>query len=101
MQIEVPSDKYEDAVRAMQNRIDRGEIHGIKNAKDIIRKGNITYEQAKNIAKAGTIDSLVYDVVDGISIAGKAGGISAAITFAVATWNGKSFDEALEESVTA
>lgn len=101
MQIEVPSDKYDDAVKAMQNRIDRGEIRGVKNATDIVRKGNITYEQAKNIAKAGTIDSLVYDAAQGVSIAKNAGGISAAITFAVATWNGKNFDEALEEAVNA
>lgn len=101
MQIEVPSDKYDDAIKAMQNRIDRGEIRGVKNAKDIVRKGNITYEQAKNIAKAGTIDSLKYDAVNGVSIAATSGGISAAITFAVATWNGKSFDEALEESINA
>lgn len=101
MQIEVPSDKYDDAVKAMQNRIDRGEIRGVKNAKDIVRKGNITYEQAKNIAKAGTIDSLVYDATQGIKIGAYSGGISAAITFAIASWNGKNFDEALEESVNA
>lgn len=85
----------------MQNRIDRGEIRGVKNAKDIVRKGNITYEQAKNIAKAGTIDSLVYDATQGIKIGAYSGGISAAITFAIASWNGKNFDEALEESVNA
>jgi len=101
MQIEVPSDKYDDAVKAMQNRIDRGEIRGVKNAKDIVRKGNITYEQAKNIAKAGTIDSLVYDATQGIKIGAYSGGISAAITFAIESWNGKNFDEALEESVNA
>ena len=101
MQIEVPSDKYDDAVKAMQNRIDRGEIRGVRNAKDIVRKGHFTYEQAKNIAKAGTIDSLKYDAVNGISVAATSGGISAAITFAVATWNGKNFDEALEEAVNA
>lgn len=101
MQIEVPSDKYDDAVKAMQNRIDRGEIRGVKNAKDIIRKGNVTYEQAKNIAKAGTIDSLSYDATQGIKIGAYSGGISAAITFAISTWNGKNFEEALEDSINA
>lgn len=101
MQIEVPSDKYDDALKAMQNRIDKGQVPGVKDAREIVRKGNITYEQAKNIAKAGTIDSLKYDAVDGIKIGAYSGGISAAVTFAVATWNGKSFDEALEQSVAA
>lgn len=99
MQIEVPADKYNDAVKAMQNRIERGEIRGVKNAEDVIRKGNVTYEQAKNIAKAGTIESLTYDAVSGIRIGAYSGGISAAITFAVSMWNGKSVDEALKESV--
>ena len=99
MQIEVPADKYDDAVKAMQNRIERGEIKGVKNAEDIIRKGNITYEQAKNIAKAGTIESLTYDSVSGIKIGAYSGGISVAITFAVSVWNGKAFKSALKESV--
>ncbi len=101
MQIEVPADKYDDAVKAMQNRIDKGQIRGVKNAEDIVRKGNVTYEQAKNIAKAGTVDSLIYDAVDGVKIAGYSGGISAAITFAISTWNGKNFKDSLEESVKA
>lgn len=101
MQIEVPADKYDDAVKAMQNRIDKGQIHGVKNAEDIVRKGNVTYEQAKNIAKAGTVDSLIYDAVDGVKIAGYSGGISAAVTFAISVWNGKNFKESLEESVKA
>lgn len=101
MQIEVPADKYDDAVRAMQDRIDKGQIHGVKDAKEIVRKGNVTYEQAKNIAKAGTVESLTYDAVEGIKIGVHSCGISAAVTFAVASWNGKSFEEALDDSVAA
>lgn len=101
MQIEVPSDKYNDALKAMQERINRGEVRGVKKAEEIIRKGNITYEQAKNIAKAGTIESLTYDAVSGIKIGAYSGGISAAITFAVSVWNGKNFEAALEDSVKA
>ena len=101
MQIEVPSDKYDDAVRAMQDKIDKGQVPGVKDAKEIVRKGNVTYEQAKNIAKAGTVESLTYDAVGGIKIGAYSGGISAAVTFAVASWNGKSFEEALDASVAA
>ncbi|MBR5912789.1 MAG: hypothetical protein IKZ58_00270 [Selenomonadaceae bacterium] len=99
MQIEVPADKYDDAVKAMQSRIDKGQIRGVKNAEDIIRKGNVTYEQAKNIAKSGTIESLTYDAVHGIKIGVYSGGISAAITFALSMWNEKNFETALENSV--
>ena len=102
MQIEVPSDKYDSAVESMNDRIKAGRgPKGVKDAREIIRKGHFTYDQAKNIAKAGTIDSLKYDAVDGIKIGAYSGGISAAVTFAVAMWNGKSFDEALEQSVAA
>ena len=47
MQIEVPSDKYDAAVKAMENRIKNGEVPGVSNpskAKDIVRKGHFTYE---------------------------------------------------------
>lgn len=59
MQIEVPSDKYEAALQAMENRIKKGEVPGVtdpKEAENIVRKGHFTYEQAKNIAKAGTVE---------------------------------------------
>lgn len=55
MQIEVPSDMYDAAVTAMEEKIKRGQVEGVtdpKKAKEIIRKGNISYEQAKNIAKS-------------------------------------------------
>jgi hypothetical protein len=68
MQIEVPSDKYTDAIRAMEERIKNGKIKGISDpaeAKNIIRKGRITYKQAKNIAKFGTVESLTYDALEG------------------------------------
>lgn len=101
MQIEVPADKYDDAVKAMQNRIDRGQIKGVANAKDVVRKGRFTYEQAKNIAKAGTVESLTYDAVNGMVIATYSGGISVAITFAANIWKGKSFEDALTDAVEA
>lgn len=98
MQIEVPSDMYDEAVKAMQDKIRQGKVNGVTDpskAKDIVRKGNYTYEQAKNIAKAGNIDSLKFDAQNGIVIGLYAGGISAAISFAVSLWNGEDFDEAI------
>jgi len=101
MQIEVPSDKYDSAVQAMENRIKNGRVPGVADpslAKDIIRKGAFTYEQVRNIAKFGTIESLTYDAVNGIKLAGTAMGISVAISFAVSLWNGEDLDKALESS---
>lgn len=101
MQIEVPSDKYEDALKAMQNRIDKGQIKGVTNAEDVVKKGHFTYEQAKNLAKAGTIESLKYDAANGIVTAAYSAGISVAITFWGSYRNGKSFDDALCEAIGA
>ena len=45
MQLEVPSDQYEEAIRIMEEKIRNGQVPGCKNPKDaskIIRKGNIT-----------------------------------------------------------
>jgi len=101
MQIEVPSDKYRSAVQAMEARINKGQIPGVSDpeqAKNIVRKGAVTYEQVKNIAKFGTIESLTYDTLNGIKLAGSAMGISAALSYAIAVWNGENCDIALEQA---
>lgn len=101
MQIEVPSDMYEEAVAVMQEKIRNGQIEGVSNpeeAKNIVRKGNFTYAQAKNIAKAGTVESLTYDAVNGVIIASTAFGVTAIITFATSVWNGDDFDVALKNA---
>jgi hypothetical protein len=101
MNIEVPRDKYEAAVQAMENRIRRGEIPGVTDigeAKNIVRKGYFTYEQAKNIAKAGTIESITFDAANGAIIATTAFGLSTAVTFATSIWSGDEFDVALKSA---
>ena len=99
MKIEVPSDKYEDAVRAMEEKIRRGQVNGVTDpneAKSIVRKGHFTYAQAKNIAKAGTIESLTYDAVNGVIIATSAFGVTAMITLATSVWSGEDFNDAIK-----
>lgn len=52
MQIEVPRDQYQDALNAMQKRIDSGQVPNVspgESAKDYVRKGYFTYEQSFNI----------------------------------------------------
>jgi len=92
MQIEVPSDMYDAAVQAMENRIKNGEVSGVtdpKEAKNIVRKGQFTYKQAKNITKFGTVESLTYDAVNGMIVSSYSFGISFALSFAVSVWNGE------------
>lgn len=102
MQIEVPFDKYDSAVQAMQERIRRGEVPNVSNpeeAKDIVRQGKFTYEQVRNIAKAGTVESITYDAVNGMIIASGAFGITTVLSFAVSVWNGDEIEIALQNAV--
>ena len=99
MQIEVPADKYDAAVQAMEDKIRQGKLPGVtdpEEAKNIVRKGHFTYEQAKNIAKAGTVESLTYDAVNGVIIASSAFGVTAIITLATNLWNGEDFNKSLK-----
>lgn len=99
MQLEVPSDQYDEAIRIMEEKIRKGQVPGYKNPKDaskIIRKGNITLKQAINIAKAGTVESLVFDAAHGVVIGLSAAGISSTIILARALWNGEDLDTALD-----
>lgn len=101
MQIEVPSDKYEAAVQSMENRIKNGEVPGVSDpskAKDIVRKGHFTYEQARNIARFGTVESIKFDAVNGAIIATSAMGISTVLTFATSIWNDENFDVAIKNA---
>lgn len=104
MKIEVPSDKYEEAINAMKNRIKRGEIPGvvdIDEAGNIVKKGQFTYEQAKNIAKFGKIESITYDAINGVKVMGTAFGISSLLTFACSLWNGEDINNAFKQSLEA
>ncbi len=101
MQIEVPSDMYDSAVQAMENRIRRGEVSGVSDpaeAKNIIRKGHFTYAQVKNIAKAGTVESICFDAVSGAVIATGAFGITAMLAFATNLWGGEDLETALKSA---
>lgn len=106
MAIEVPSDQYEAVLEYMKNHIANGEfreygyeVTDVDRAVEIVKEGNLTYQQAKHIAKAGTIESIKYDAVHSCITAVTAMGLSAAVSFAVNLWNGESAETALKESV--
>lgn len=99
--LEVPSDQYDECVRLMRQRIAEGKVPGYSNPADaekIVEKGNVTYRQAVNIAKAGTIDGLVYDAKLHAVSAGFTVGLSFAVQFAQLRWNGYSTTDALREA---
>lgn len=102
MQVEVPYDMYDNAVKAMKRRIINNEVEGVTNPNDaekLVKRGNYTYAQAKQLAQAGTIQSLSFDAANGIIIARDAMSITAVITFATSIWNGEDVDVALENAV--
>lgn len=83
MQLEVPKDQYDKAVEAMEAKIKDGKVAGVSDpaeAKTLVTKGHLTYEQARNITKFGTIESLTYDLAEGTIVGLAAGGISFGIT---------------------
>ena len=68
MMVEVPKDKYAEAINEFRNRIVEGKVPGVTNPNDAskyIKKGQLTYKQALNLCRPGTIESLTYDIATG------------------------------------
>lgn len=86
MQIEVPSDKYYEAINTFRAKILEGKVPGVTNPDDAykyIRKGKLTYQQALNLCKPGTIESLTYDAATGFVCCSFALGISFLTTYVI------------------
>lgn len=85
MQLEVPKDQYQQVLRGFEKKISQGKVPGVSDPKDaekIVRKGKLTYDQAVNLAKPGTADSLKYDAATGAVTCSCAFGLSfLAMTF--------------------
>lgn len=91
MQLEVPKDQYIDALEVMKQRISEGKVPGVtdpEDAKYIVRKGSVTWKEAKLIAEGGNITSLKYDAIDGVVQTLPAASICFIIMFAQAKWAG-------------
>lgn len=99
MKLEVPKEQYDECVRLMADKIRSGQVPGITDpavAKDIVIKGNCTYNQAVNIAKAGTLDSVKFDVKTQSVSCSITCGFSFVLGYANAIRSGKSHGEALK-----
>lgn len=74
------------AVETMRNKIREGKVPGVTDpaeASRLIRRGHLTYTQARNITRFGTIESVTYDIAEGSVVSLAAGGISFALTASV------------------
>lgn len=101
MKLEVPSDQYDDAVNLMKEKIKNGKVPNVtdpEEAVNIIKKGGLSYKQAVNLTKAGTIESLTYDAVNGTITATCAAGISFAIDYTCCVINGIEPEAALKSA---
>jgi hypothetical protein len=84
MVIEVPKDKYVEALATFREKIKAGKVPGETdpdNAGKYIKKGKLTYQQAVNLTKPGTIESLAYDTATGIVTCTFALGLTFLVTF--------------------
>ena len=102
MKIEVPKDQYEAAVELMRLKITDGKIPGVSDpsaAEQLILKGSVTYKQAENIAKAGNLDSVFFDIKTQTITCTYAFGISAAVEYLIAIRSGVDKKDALKLSL--
>ena len=79
MQLEVPKDQYQQVLRGFEKKISQGKVPGVSDPKDaekIVRKGKLTYDQAVNLAKPGTVESVTYDAATGAVTCSCAFGLS-------------------------
>lgn len=101
MKLEVPKDQYDEAVKLMADKIRSGQVPGVADpaaACDMVVKGNCTYNEARNIAKAGNIDSIKFDVKTQAVTCGLTCGMSFLLTYVNSVRDGKTHKEALKEA---
>lgn len=79
MQLEAPKDQYQQVLRGFEKKISQGKIPGVSDPKDaekIVRKGKPTYDQAVNLTKPRTVESVAYDAATGAVTCSCAFGLS-------------------------
>ena len=89
--LEVAYEQYDEAVERMAKKIKEGLVDGVTDpdeAKNLVKQGPLTHDQAARIAKAGNIDSLKFDAVNGIITATTALGISFVMDYIACRLNG-------------
>lgn len=100
--LEVPADQYEDAIKIMREKILGGRVPGVSNpdkAGELVKKGSVTYRQARNIAKAGNINSICFDAKTQAVTTSYVFAISFAVHYAKLKWDGKKSGDAVKEAL--
>lgn len=104
MQLEVPKDQYEQVLRGFEKKISQGKVPGVSDPRDaekIVRKGKLTYDQAVNLAKPGTADSLKYDAATGAVTCSCAFGLSFLATTFMAYRETRDINGAVQAGIAA
>lgn len=104
MQLEVPKDQYEKVLSLFKYKIKKGKVPSVtdpKEAENIVRRGRLTYKQAVNLTKPGTIESLAYDTATGIITCSCVFGISFLATMFITWKNTKDINEAIKAGAAA
>jgi hypothetical protein len=100
--LEVPREQYDECIRLMQDKIKEGKIAGVTDPNEaelFVKKGEVTYKQARNIARAGNVDSLLYDVKTQAVSTSYVFAISFAVQYAVCRLSGQTHESALKNAV--
>ena len=104
MQLEVPKDQYQQVLRGFEKKISQGKVPGVSDPKDaekIVRKGKLTYDQAVNLAKPGTAESLKYDAATGAVTCSCAFGLSFLATTFMAYRETRDINDAVQAGIAA
>lgn len=104
LQLEVPKDQYEKVLEGFRKKIAEGKVPGVTNPADaekIVRKGRLTYQQAVNLTKPGTIESLSYDAATGAVICSYTLGITFVATVFFAWRKTNDIEQAIQAGASA
>lgn len=104
MLIEVPKNKYVEAIDEFRKKILEGKVPEVTNPDDAskyIKKGQLDYEQALNLCKPGTIESLKYDATTGAINCSFTFGITFLSTFIFAYSKNRNTKEALNSAFSS
>ena len=104
MQLEVPKDQYQQVLRGFEKKISQGKVPGVSDPKDaekIVRKGKLTYDQAVNLTKPGTVESVAYDAATGAVTCSCAFGLSFLATTFMAYRETRDINDAVQAGIAA
>lgn len=104
MQLEVPKDQYQQVLRGFEKKISQGKVPGVSDPRDaekIVRKGKLTYDQAVNLTKPGTVESVTYDAATGAVACSCAFGLSFLATTFMAYRESRDINGAVQAGIAA